>query len=205
VHQAKAPFPGVDDADSFRAERELDWFISVAAFYQLRSYGAVRAFTHGAPNMIIDNLSNCAALLRGPSYSILLLANLSSVAVGHQTVASATSADFHSCISRSKGMTAKMQSCQSSEYALLDRTLNKTYKNVMGQLGSKELRARLVQSQRVWIWRRDEDCKAKIQASAIYGGSAADLVYQDCRINMVRERIEWLKKVPRNPGYLTKV
>jgi uncharacterized protein YecT (DUF1311 family) len=155
--------------------------------------------------MIIDKLLSCGALLKEPGYSILLLANFSSMAVGYPTVASPASADFHSCVARSKGVTAEMQSCQSSEYALLDRTLNKTYKNVMAQLGKKELRARLVQSQRVWIWRRDEDCKAKIKASAIYGGSAADLVYQDCRINMVRERIVWLKKVPRNPGYLTKV
>lgn len=155
--------------------------------------------------MIIDDLAAYVALLKRPSILLILLANLSLMAAGYQTAAFAASDDFHSCIARSKGITAKMQSCQSSEYARLDRTLNKTYKVVMAQLGTQDLRERLVQSQRVWIWRRDEHCRTKIQASPIHGGSAADLVYQDCRINMVRERIQWLKKVPRNPGYLTKV
>lgn len=155
--------------------------------------------------MIIDNLASCAALLKGPSISVLLLANLSSTAVGYQTEAFAASDDFHSCIARSKGITAEMQNCQATEYARQDQLLNQTYKNVMAQLRTKDLRARLVQSQRVWIWRRDEDCRTKIQASAINGGSAADLVYHDCRLQMVRERIQWLKKVPKNPGYLTKV
>ena len=155
--------------------------------------------------MIMENLGGCAVLLKKTSSSILLLANLSSTPVGLQTAASAASTDFHSCIARSKGVTSEMQSCQWSEYAELDRALNRTYKNVMAQLGTKKLRERLVQSQRVWIWRRDEGCKTKIQASPINGGSAADLVLQDCRINMVRERIQWLKKVPSNPGYLSKV
>ena len=155
--------------------------------------------------MIIDNLAGCAALLKGPSILVLLLANLSSTAVGYQTIAFVASDDFQSCIARSKGITSEMQSCQSSEYAQLDRTLNKTYKYVMAQLGTKELRGRLVQSQRVWIWRRDEDCRTKILASAFNGGSAADLVYHNCRIDKVRQRIQWLKKVPSNPGYLAKV
>ena len=155
--------------------------------------------------MIIDNLTACAALLKRLSISVLLLANLSWTAAGYQTAAFAASDDFHSCIARSEGITAEMRSCQSREYAQLDRTLNKTYKVVMAQLGTKDLRERLVQSQRVWIWRRDENCRTKIQASPIHGGSAAELVYQDCRIKMVRDRIQWLKKVPRNPGYLAKV
>ena len=183
----------------------LDWFISAAIFCQFRNQGAVSTFTQRARNMISDNLAGCAALLKGPIISLLLLANLSSPAVGYQTIAFAASDSFHSCIARTKGITAEIQTCQANEYARLDQQLNQTYKNIMAQLGTKKLRIRLVQSQKVWIWRRDEDCRTKIQASVINGGSAADLVYHDCRIKMVRDRIHWLKKVPRNPGYLSKV
>lgn len=112
---------------------------------------------------------------------------------------------FSRCMAASKGVTSDMKACLSTEYARLDRELNVTYKSAMGKLKTAQLRKRLVESQRVWIWRRDYDCKSRLDRSPAKGGTAGDLVYQDCLVTTVRERILWLQKVPSNPGYLTKV
>ncbi len=109
------------------------------------------------------------------------------------------------CIARSGGVTASMRSCLADEYGRLDRQLNSTYRAVMKQLPTADLRGRLVQSQRVWIWRRDDVCRTRAASSPGAGGTAGDLVYDDCRVTMVRQRIDWLRMVPANPGYLTKV
>ncbi|NJS13858.1 MAG: DUF1311 domain-containing protein [Sphingopyxis sp.] len=98
-----------------------------------------------------------------------------------------------------------MRACLHAEYGLLDRQINITYKSTMKQLKTAHLQGRLVDSQRVFIWRRDYDCRAKADQSGAKGGTAWDLIYDDCRVVMVRKRIAWLKKVPANPGYLTKV
>lgn len=155
--------------------------------------------------MNVSQFTRIAAGFESLGVAIPLIITIWSMSVAYQAIASASASDMRICISRSQGVTSAMQSCQSREYDRLDRTLNKTYKKVMAQLRTRDLRTRLVQSQRVWIWRRDEDCKAKIKSSAVYGGSAAELMYQDCRIKLVRDRIEWLTKVPKNPGYLAKV
>lgn len=139
------------------------------------------------------------------------------VAVGLMTVAGANPAlaatakpgdpspAFKACMKQSGGVTASLRACLNTEYRTLDRELNVTYKSVMKQLKTKDLRTRLVNSQRVWIWRRDDQCQRKVDESGMKGGTAGDLVYDDCRVTMVRERIRWLKKVPSNPGYLSKV
>ncbi|ASJ91949.1 hypothetical protein CBR61_14125 [Porphyrobacter sp. CACIAM 03H1] len=105
----------------------------------------------------------------------------------------------------SDGITSEMRACLHAEYNRLDRELNATYRSVMKQLRSKELRSRLVNSQRAWIWRRDYDCQLKAENSGFRGGTAADIIQDDCLVTSVRKRIEWLRKVPANPGYLTKV
>ena len=109
------------------------------------------------------------------------------------------------CIRASGGVTSDMRACLRAEYVRLDRELNTTYTAVMKQLKTERLRKRLVESQRVWIWRRDYDCELQRKESAGNGGTAGDLIYDDCVVLKVRERIQWLKKVPNNPGYLTKV
>ena len=114
------------------------------------------------------------------------------------------SPQLSACIKRSGGVTADMRACLADEYRRLDRDLNVTYKSVMQQLTPRQ-RTRLKESQRAWIWRRDYDCKARVKAKPYAGGTAGDLVYDDCRVQKVRARIAWLKKVPANPGYLKKV
>ena len=130
---------------------------------------------------------------------------LSQPALSASTSKVSASPALDACISRSGGVTSDMRACLASEYARLDTNLNKTYKKIMQQLRTKDLRTRLVNSQRVWIWRRDDQCRSKVEASGMSGGTAADLIYDDCRNKLVRERIIWLNKVPKNPGYLTKV
>jgi uncharacterized protein YecT (DUF1311 family) len=115
------------------------------------------------------------------------------------------SAALKACMSKSGGVTADMRACLNTEYKRLDRDLNTTYASVMKQLKTKDLRERLVNSQRVWIWRRDDYCKREAEQSGVSGGTAGDLIYDECRVTMVRERIIWLKKVPKNPAYLAKV
>ena len=137
--------------------------------------------------------------------SFSLTANFYAPVIARQSLVGSLPSGLSYCVDQSGGNTLRMQECLRIEYDKQDRTLNITYKRVKQQLKSKYLRQRLVGSQRVWIWRRDSECSAKTQASPLYGGSATQLLYQDCRIEMVRERIQWLKKVPQNPGYLTKV
>ena len=52
---------------------------------------------------------------------------------------------------------------------------------------------------------RDEHCRIQVEASPVYGGTAGDLMYDDCRVQKVQARIKWLKKAPSNLGYLAKV
>lgn len=123
-----------------------------------------------------------------------------------QTHGSASgSTTFRQCMKASGGVTSAMKACLSGEYTRLDRELNVTYKSVMKQLKTPHLRTRLVESQRVWIWRRDFDCKLKVESSSAKGGTAGDIIYDDCRVEKVRDRIKWLKLVPQNPSYLKKV
>ncbi len=137
--------------------------------------------------------------------AILVAAGLSLPAISASTGKVSESPALDACISRSGGVTSDMRACLASEYGRLDINLNKTYKKIMQQLRTKDLRTRLVHSQRVWLWRRDDQCRSKVEASGMSGGTAADLIYDDCRNKLVRDRIIWLNKVPKNPGYLAKV
>lgn len=112
---------------------------------------------------------------------------------------------FSQCMEASGGITSEMKACLHAEYDRLDRELNVTYRSVMKQLRTQELRSRLLNSQRAWIWRRDFDCQMMADNSGAKGGTAADIIQDDCLVTTVRKRIEWLRKVPANPGYLTKV
>lgn len=135
----------------------------------------------------------------------VLLISLGSAASRAEARESAESPVFSKCMKASGGVTSEMRACLHAEYKRLDRELNVTYKSVMKQLKTQDLRTRLVNSQRVWIWRRDNDCQLKVDNSGTKGGTAADLIYDDCLVTTVRKRIEWLRKVPANPGYLAKV
>lgn len=114
-------------------------------------------------------------------------------------------AEFHGCMKRAGGVTADMLICLRREYGRQDRELNRVYREVRGQLRTTILRNRLLHSQRAWIWRRDYDCQLQVEESGFKGGTAGDLIYEDCHVTMVTKRIAWLKKVPKNPGYLKRV
>lgn len=149
--------------------------------------------------------------LRKPSHALALAAILlltsswSSLAIAWYAPRRESSAAFESCVDNSGGVTAEMLACLSREYKRLDRRLNVTYRTVMKQLPTQNLRTRLRNSQRVWIWRRDDQCQRKVDASGAKGGTAGDLIYSNCRVTMLRERIRWLNKVPANHAYLSKV
>jgi uncharacterized protein YecT (DUF1311 family) len=129
----------------------------------------------------------------------------SDTALAQRTQQNAESPAFKRCMAASGGVTSDMRACLHSEYDRLDKELNITYRSVMKQLKTKQLKVRLVEVQRVWIWRRDFDCQSKVDSSGAKGGTAGDLIYDDCLVTTVRQRIAWLKKVPTNPRYLTKV
>jgi uncharacterized protein YecT (DUF1311 family) len=109
------------------------------------------------------------------------------------------------CIKRSEGVTPEMRTCLADEYKRLDRILNATYRSVMKQLKTKDHKRRLVESQRVWLRLRDERCRLKVEQSGMEGGQGGDLIYDGCHVTLLRKRIMWLRKVPDNPGYLSKV
>jgi uncharacterized protein YecT (DUF1311 family) len=152
------------------------------------------------PNVMPRHMMSFAAALAATT-----LFPLASSPASAATKPQAESTEFSRCMKASGGVTADMKACLHTEYNRLDRELNATYKSVMRQLKTQHLRSRLVESQRVWIWRRDGDCRRKADASGFKGGTAADLIHDDCLVTTVRKRIGWLKKVPANPGYLTKV
>ncbi|QIG54542.1 DUF1311 domain-containing protein [Altererythrobacter sp. BO-6] len=147
--------------------------------------------------------------MRNPA---MIVAAAVSVALSPQAVqaqapasGSGRTAEFHACMKRAGGVTADMLICLRSEYGRQDRELNRVYREVRGKLRTTILRNRLLHSQRAWIWRRDYDCQLKVDGSGAKGGTAGDLIYEDCRVTMVTNRIAWLKKVPKNPGYLKRV
>lgn len=149
-------------------------------------------------------MSRSSPIICALACTLLAVATHSPASAAGARAAAAESAAFKKCMKASGGVTARMQGCMGTEYARLDRQLNVTYRSVMKQLKTKQQRTRLVEVQRVWIWRRDNDCLARAKAQG-GGGTAGDLIYNDCRIQMVRKRIVWLTRVPANPGYLTKV
>lgn len=136
--------------------------------------------------------------------AVSLIAVLTAGSASAAKASGKESPQLSACMKQSGGVTADMRACLADEYRRLDRDLNVTYKSVMRQLTPRQ-RTRLKESQRAWIWRRDYDCKALVKAKPYAGGTAGDLVYDDCRLQKVRERTAWLKKVPANPGYLKKV
>ena len=115
------------------------------------------------------------------------------------------SAAFKACMKDSGGVTAAMRACHSNEYRRLDAVLNRDYKSVMRQLQTKDLKQRLIESQRVWLRMRAQRCMQEVEQSGAKGGTAGDVIYDSCQLNLLQKRIEWLRKVPSNPGYLTKV
>jgi uncharacterized protein YecT (DUF1311 family) len=155
-------------------------------------------------DILVDKGNHILHLIRS------MLSAMFFVAVLHSSAAMASSqanndTTLRKCMKTSGGVTVDMRACLHDEYTRLDRELNRTYRSVRKQLKTPYLRTRLTESQRVWIWRRDPDCKLKLEQSPAKGGTAGDLIYDDCLVSKVRDRIAWLKKVPANPGYLTKV
>ena len=145
-------------------------------------------------------MSPCVALA-----AMAVLASMSSSVAAKGVNTEEGSIEFRNCMKEAGGITSEMRACLHTEYGLLDRQINITYKSTMKQLKTVELRNTLVRSQRTFIWQRDFDCKLKADESGTKGGTAWDLIYDDCRVTKVRNRIAWLKKVPANPRYLTKV
>jgi uncharacterized protein YecT (DUF1311 family) len=137
--------------------------------------------------------------------SMALVACLVAVHASGEGGNSSSSPKLKACIDASGGVTAEMRRCLSGEHRRLDGELNRTYKSVMRQLKSTDQKRQLIESQRVWLRLRDERCLSKVKDSGMEGGTGGDLIYDDCQLNLLRQRIEWLKKVPSNPGYLKKV
>jgi len=139
-----------------------------------------------------------------------ILSLIAAAAVGRPVQASAPaeyplSSAFKACVMRSGGVTAVLKNCLAAEHRLRDRELNRTYKSVMKQLRTQALRIRLRDSQRVWLRQRDQICQLAVDKSGMDGGTGGALVFDDCQVQRLGERILWLRKVPANPGYLTKV
>ena len=140
------------------------------------------------------------ALWRWQVLAVLSLTTISSSASATDGSAEAQKSPslLSACIAASGGVTSEMRSCLQAEYIYLDRQLNLTYKAVRRELKAPYLRKRLVEAQRAWVWRRDHDCRLKREQSPAQGGTVADLIFDDCRVEAVRERIEWLYSLPVN-------
>jgi uncharacterized protein YecT (DUF1311 family) len=70
----------------------------------------------------------------------------SDTALAQRTQQNAESPAFKRCMAASGGVTSKMRACLHAEYDRLDKELNLTYRSVMKQLNTKQLRERLVGS-----------------------------------------------------------
>ncbi|MDT3381177.1 lysozyme inhibitor LprI family protein [Labrys neptuniae] len=85
-----------------------------------------------------------------------------------------------------------MNICSAKAYSKADGELNSVYKEIEGRLKNDAATKKLlVAAQRGWVSYRDGECK--FSASAVQGGTAYALIFNQCRTGLTQARTESLK------------
>ncbi|WP_286789122.1 MULTISPECIES: lysozyme inhibitor LprI family protein [unclassified Pseudomonas] len=100
------------------------------------------------------------------------------------------SATFNTCLDESRGTTRDMLSCISAETKLQDTRLNEAYQNTMATFSDPQ-KAKLKETQRLWIKYRDANCSLYTNAT---GGTIDALNTASCLLDMTKARADELSR-----------
>ena len=94
------------------------------------------------------------------------------------------------CLSRSRGITLNMIECLQPELERQEAALAAVWEKELAA-APPDLRQILQSGLKDWVRYRDSTCRAEVSKSG--GGSFASISYLECKIRLVRERIDWLE------------
>jgi uncharacterized protein YecT (DUF1311 family) len=92
-----------------------------------------------------------------------------------------------------EGNQQEMNVCADHDYHAADSKLNETYKTVMSLLPAAKQK-RLRQQQRLWLKKRDPQCKLKAEVKESEGGSIWPLLFFGCLQSATERRTSELKQ-----------
>jgi uncharacterized protein YecT (DUF1311 family) len=92
-----------------------------------------------------------------------------------------------------EGNQAEMNACAVQEFQQADRELNDVYKQAMSTL-SRSRQYDLRRQQRAWLKSRDPQCRKKADEEGA-GGSIWPLLYEGCRAEATRRRVDELRQM----------
>jgi len=110
-------------------------------------------------------------------------------------VASASASDefysnqYNTCMDKSGGITANMQTCIGQEASRQDARLNKAYNKLVSELSASRKKT-LLMAQRLWIQFRDSNCGFYGDPD---GGTIAMINQASCGLKMTSERARELE------------
>jgi len=91
------------------------------------------------------------------------------------------------------GVTVDLVECSSKKLAAADAELNKTYRQLIPKLNSKDWETKLRTAQQAWIKYRDANCDYESEFSG--GGSATTFEYNFCLADMTTARTKQLREM----------
>ena len=100
---------------------------------------------------------------------------------------------YKKCMKSSGGVTGEMRECIADEQVRQDKTLNDTYKVVMGSMVNNAQRIRMRDAEREWLKRTKKKCDAR--GAAAGNGTAGPLVIDDCWLSETETRTLYLRKL----------
>jgi uncharacterized protein YecT (DUF1311 family) len=92
-----------------------------------------------------------------------------------------------------EGNQQEMNVCADRDYHAADNELNETYKTVMSLLPAAKQKS-LRQQQRLWLKKRDPQCKLKAEVKESEGGSIWPLLFFGCLQAATERRTSELKQ-----------
>lgn len=126
--------------------------------------------------------------------SILIVTTIAIVGLVVPASAQSRAGRYEACKAAAGGVTTALRTCDASELAVRDQTLNAAYQQVVTAL-PPERRLGLRTAQRAWLGFRDAECA--FRRSADEGGTDAVLIANTCRLDLTTARTEDLRKALR--------
>lgn len=102
------------------------------------------------------------------------------------------SATYKLCMDNSNGNTANINECSDTEYARLDRRLNRSYQAALRRLSPRQARA-LRSDERGWVATRSDQCVADLKEEREGGGTIYSILIRDCTLQELKRRILWIE------------
>lgn len=109
------------------------------------------------------------------------------------------STEYESCVSLSGGVIAVLRRCAAREYAGLRVKLGATWFAAIARMPNDRERSRLRRIQDRWMKGRWRDCRKQAALTAQEGGPLGRLVYQDCQLKVIAQRLSWLEAYRPEP------